>query len=242
MLLVWPIEKLSSFLKPVLSDAISTMTRTKSAGGGGVIGAQDERWRRMLGANDGEEMSTKLMLAAVEVLRRDLSADARRNWARKAMMTQLQNADRVADSIKRSLLRLQQSDQLAENGGIRFQPVQNDEEVREAIKATKQSAEDGAGRAAVGVSLRSRSSVVPYAGLESVAETGAKKRKSKSMLVADGPLQGVEEEGEEDGESESGDDEDEEEEMDEDAEELLAAMLNGVGAQAKEEASVLASV
>jgi hypothetical protein len=111
-LLVCPVEKLSSFLKPVLPDAISTMTRTKSTGGGGVIGAQDDRWRRMLGANDGEEMSTKLMLGAVEVLRRDLSADARRNWAR---MTQLQNADRVADSIKQSLLRLQQSDQLADN-------------------------------------------------------------------------------------------------------------------------------
>ena len=120
--------------------------------------------------------------------------------------------------------------------------MQNDNEAREARKATKQSAEDGSGRAAVGVSLRNRSSVVPYAGLEPVAETGAKKRKSKSMPVADGLLQGVEEEGEEDGESESGDDEDEEEEMDEDAEELLAAMLNGVGAQAKEEASVLASV
>ena len=58
--------------------------------------------------------------------------------------------------------------------------------------------------------------------------TGAKKRKSKSMLVRDGMLQGVEEEGEEDGESESGDDEDEEEEMDEDAEELLPAVVNGV--------------
>ena len=112
MLLVWPIEKLSSFFKPVLSDAISTMTRTKSAGGVRAIEAQDERRKRMLGANDGEEMSTKLMLGAVEVLRRDMSADARRNRAR---MTQLQNADRVADSIKRSLLRLQQSDQLADN-------------------------------------------------------------------------------------------------------------------------------
>ena len=30
MLLVWPIEKLSSFLKPVLSDAISTMSESVS--------------------------------------------------------------------------------------------------------------------------------------------------------------------------------------------------------------------
>jgi hypothetical protein len=48
------------------------------------------------------------------------------------------------------------------------------------------------------------------------------------MLVRDGMLQGVEEEGEKDGESESGDDEDEEEEMDEDAEGLLPAVVNGV--------------
>ncbi|KAA0174159.1 hypothetical protein FNF27_04380 [Cafeteria roenbergensis] len=176
VLLVWPIEKLSAFLKPVLSDAIAAMAQASAPGAGGagrVAGSngQAEQWRRALGADDGEELSTKLMLAAVDVLRRDLSAEARRNWARKALMSQMRSGDKAAGSIKRSMVFLQKNNMVAAGGGIRFQPVDDTAAALEAAKAKG---------GAAAPSLRLRTSVVPYSGLEAVSEVRSARRGKSS--------------------------------------------------------------
>jgi len=227
VLLVWPIEKLSGFLRPVLTDAITTMTKAGAGGGGAVAaGRTAERWRRTLGADDGEEMSTKLMLAAVEVLRRDLSAEARRNWARKALVAQMQNGDRAAAGIKRSMQWLRRTDQLNEGGGLRFQPVDDAEAARRAAKA---------GGSSAGATLRSRTSVVPYAGLEVVKEARKPSAAAEPGAGEGGGLTGVAE----DEEDEDDSSEEDEEEIDEEGEDLLSAMFGGDAA--REEAAALAA-
>jgi hypothetical protein len=145
-LLVYPIEKISAFLRPVMDEAIEALTKPQGGGRGGVIEDERDQWRQTLGQDDGEEISTKLMLAAIEVLRRDLSSEARRNWVRKAVMSQFQSADKTVRTIKGTMNSLARGGLLNEGGGLRFQP--------------EQQAEGG----------RNRTSVVPYSGLEAVKE------------------------------------------------------------------------
>lgn len=164
-LLVWPIERISAYLRPVMDDAIASMATTAQSSAN-VPGTNQPKkatgWRRILGQDDGEEMSTKLMLAAIECLRRDLSKAARKRFARKAVLSALKNKDRFVEDLQRTLNRLAREGGLTDDGRLRFVPEENDDNVIATLRATK-----GARGATV---LRSRTSVVPYAGLDRVAE------------------------------------------------------------------------
>lgn len=165
---------------PIMDEAITSLASAPRKGAkspASGLGGDSDDWRTMLGANDGEEISTKLMLAAIDVLRRDLSADARRNWARKAVLSSLNQTDRATANIKRTMQLLEKSGQIAEGGGLRFAP--NETEAASAKELQKK-----------GAILRPRTSVVPYSGLDAVVEAdkargsrGVGKRKTSAAAL-----------------------------------------------------------
>ncbi|KAA0146728.1 hypothetical protein FNF28_07637 [Cafeteria roenbergensis] len=151
-------------------------------------------------------------------------------------MSQMRSGDKAAGSIKRSMVFLQKNNMVAAGGGIRFQPVDDTAAALEAAKAKG---------GAAAPSLRLRTSVVPYSGLE-----------ASGRAIADAVPEADDEEEDEDEEEEqdeareykdssSSDDEDEEEdeedEMDEEAEALLAGMFTGEATKAQAESDKLAS-
>lgn len=76
-LLVRPIERLGEHLKPLLGDAIRFLS---SAG---------NQWNINIGKKDGEELSTKLMVAAIEALRSKMDKSEKKKFGRKAILNGL---------------------------------------------------------------------------------------------------------------------------------------------------------
>lgn len=165
-LLVHPLERISMYLRPIMQDAISNISAKKSGQDRsnmltGQSTSKAKGWRKMLGQDDGEEMSTKLLLAAIECMRRDLSATARRNFARKELMSHLKQADKTKRGIRKSMVMLKKAGQMDEEGGLRFVPVADEDDFLRAYRP---------GQTNQGRLLRPATSIIPYSKLTRVQE------------------------------------------------------------------------
>lgn len=87
-LLVRPIERLAEHLRPVLSDAIRFLSE------------DGNRWNVEIGKQDGEELSTKLMLAAIESLRSQMKDDAKKRFDRKSLFHGLRRQSAKVGGMK----------------------------------------------------------------------------------------------------------------------------------------------
>lgn len=87
-LLVRPIERLAEHLRPVLSDAIRFLSE------------DGNRWNVDIGKQDGEELSTKLMLAAIESLRSQMKDDAKKRFDRKSLFHGLRRQSAKVGGMK----------------------------------------------------------------------------------------------------------------------------------------------
>ena len=84
-----PIERINAFLWPIIPRALDKLGR---------------EWKDRLGANDGEELSTKLMLAAIQCMKSDLRPEARAEFNIKRgrlMMSKVLNLQKSITALAR---------------------------------------------------------------------------------------------------------------------------------------------
>lgn len=87
-LLVRPIDRIKNHLLPVRGDAIRWLTLPSN------------KWSVSFGAEDGESLDTKLMIASIEVLRLSMKRRARRNFRNKTVLQGLRRGSEHFGGVK----------------------------------------------------------------------------------------------------------------------------------------------